>query len=144
MQREARITKGQVAAVCGLTIAGLQFRVACAVVAAPSKPMREIYMPAGWFGRSPTRDMDDRAWARVREAYEAEIERVDVLCRRFGIGEKTLYRHAERGNWRRRGAGTKMKPIAIKRLPQPQKLIYYKMRYIAGMSREDALAQAMR
>ena len=104
-----RVTRGTVALVCGLTIAGVPFGKSCALAAIAPRTFKQ-YLPHGWakpmVRRSP---FFGAKLAAMRAAWEDPSIPTAVIRMRFHISNGQLQHLVVRGGWPRRPIGRRPK-----------------------------------
>jgi predicted DNA-binding transcriptional regulator AlpA len=129
----------QRAAVCGLLLAGMPYKDACAIAGARGLTLRK-YIPHDWF-RTADR-LTAQRWERIRADYESRELEVREFLKRHGIGQSTLYKRVREEGWEKRPTGRRTNPAAARHLPKKQYLHYRKLRD-AGIGRAVALSEAV-
>jgi hypothetical protein len=96
-----RVMVGQVAAVCGLVIAGVSYRMACRIVAITGKRMAP-YTPKAYRSNHPPRKWTGKLLDDIEDAWRNPTLATEFICGLFGIHEGNLCKLARRHGWPKR------------------------------------------
>lgn len=93
-----RITNGQRACVCALSIAGVPMAMACDIAGAPYRRLVQ-FLPHAWAGRGPK--VAPAKLAAIHADWDAGVVS-KVIAYRHGMNESAVRRLARRKGWKRR------------------------------------------
>ena len=134
MKGELIARRGEVAALCGLILAGMSYSRACLTLRLSERRMVHYVAADLRVKTQPPRRWTSDALDELKEYWMAN-ERTSVIADRFGVSVSQIVQLVKREGWVRRKKGPLPDPKSIRQQEPKKRRLYRKMRNILGAER---------